>query len=66
MLRYLKTKNIKSIIIMYLFKTMVTPLYKYVNAARAKETNTDLNKIRTEQTKAIRLASHLSTLNGRA
>ena len=65
MLRRLKAENIKSNFIIYLFKTMVRPLYMYANAARANATKTDLSKIHTEQNKAIRLAYHLATWSGR-
>ena len=58
-LRHLKSKNIKSNIIMYLYKTMVRPLYMYANAAWANVTKSDLNKIQREQNKAIRLAYNL-------
>ena len=54
-----KIKNIKSNIIMYLYKTMVRPLYMYANAVWAYVTKSDLNKIQREQNKAIRLAYNL-------
>ena len=59
MLRHLKSKNIKPNIIMYLYKTMVRPLYMYASAAWANVTKNDLNKIQREQNKAIRLAYNL-------
>ena len=58
-LRRLKSKNIKSNIIMYLYKTMVRALYMYENAAWAKATISDLNKIQREQNKTIRLTYNL-------
>ena len=54
-----KIKNIKSNINMYLYKTMVRPLYMYANAAWANVTKSDLNNIQREQNKAIRLAYNL-------
>ena len=60
MLRHLKSKNIKSNIIMYLYKTMVRALYMYANAAWAKVTKIDLNKIKRDQNKTIRLAYNLT------
>ena len=59
MLRHFKEKNIKPNIIMYLFKTMVRPLYIYAKAAWAKVTKTDVNKIQKES-KSIRNAYKLS------
>ena len=59
MLRHLKSKNTKSNNIMYLYKTMVRPLYMYANAAWANVTKSDLNKIQRDQNKAIRLADIL-------
>ena len=59
MLRHPKSKNIKPKIIMYLYQTMVRPLYLYANAAWANVTKSDLNKIQKEQSKAIRLAYNL-------
>ena len=59
LLRHLKSKNMKPNIIMYLYKTMVRPLYLYANAAWANVTKSDLNKIKKEQNKAIRLAYNL-------
>ena len=44
---------------MYLYKTMVRPLYMYANEALPNVTKTDLNKIQKEQNKAIRLAYNL-------
>ena len=38
---------------------MVRPLYKYANAAWARVTKSDLNKMKREQNKAIRLAYNL-------
>ena len=58
-LRHLKSKRTKSNIIMYLYKTMVRPLYMYANAAWANVTKNDLNKIQREQNKAIRHAYNL-------
>ena len=59
MLGHLKSKNITPNFIMYLYKTMVRPLYMYANAAWANVTKSDLNKIQREQNKAIRLAYNL-------
>ena len=59
MLRHLKSKNIKSNIFIYLYKTMIRPLHTYANAAWANVTKIDLKKIQREQNKAIRLAYNL-------
>ena len=46
MLRHLKAKNLESIIIiMYLYKTMVRPLYMYANAAWANLTKIELGQL---------------------
>ena len=59
MLRHLKSKNLKSNFLLYLYKTKVRPLYMYANAAWASLIKTDLSKIQKEQNKAIRLAYNL-------
>ena len=54
-----KIKKHKIKFVIYLYKTMVTPLYMYANAAWANVTKSDLYKIQKQQNKAIRLAYNL-------
>ena len=58
-LRHLKPKNLKSNVIMYLYKTIMRPIYMYANAAWVNVTKADISKIQNEQYKAIRLAYDL-------
>ena len=51
LLRHLKSKNVKTNIIMYLYETMVRPLYLYAKAAGANVTKSDLNKIQNNKIK---------------
>ena len=44
---------------MYLYKTILRPLYMYANAAWANLTRTHKNKIQKERNKAIRIAYNL-------
>ena len=47
-LRHVRAKNIRSDVFMYLYKTMVRPLYMNSNAAWANVTKIDLNKKQKE------------------